>query len=81
MERRIELVLKITVTVIIEVQFWFSYVSFLLFWAAECLLLRERWELVFCFPWQQDGWQWMRRERGECQWQESMWCPGEALAS
>lgn len=53
----IELVLKITVTVIIEEKFWFSYVSFLLFWAAECLLLTERGGLVFCFPWQQEGWQ------------------------
>lgn len=50
MKSRIELVLKITATVIIEVQFWFSYISFLLFWAAECLLFRERWELVFLFP-------------------------------
>lgn len=50
MESGIELVLKITVTVIIEVKFWFSYISFLLFWAAEGLLLRERWGLFFLFP-------------------------------
>lgn len=81
MESRIELVLKITVTLIIEVQFCLCYVSFLLVWAAEFLLFSERWELLSRFLHQQQDWQWVRGERGEYQWQEIVWCSGEALAS